>query len=369
MQTRSAVEEQVFTAVHRLCYAGLDTPALLHEMVRHLARAIPMDGHCFYEADPASGLIVRLASEPVDEARGRFFLENVYFEDDVAQHRRLAASRRPVAVESTAGPYSGKDDPTVRRREFLSSRGVGFDVRCAFASSGQLWGGISLFREPSRRNFDERELTLLGRLAPHIGTGLRTAALRLQAPPSRAVRSGPAVLVLDRRGRVVEYTAAAEHWLGELADLGPGWQDGCGLPAAIWVALGALRTALHPAMERDLAHVPRICVRTRTGQWLMLHASLTEAIEGRSSTTVVVIEPLGLRQVAWLRCIAYGLSEREQEVVELVVRGASTRQIATKLCISDYTVQAHLSHIFEKVGVRGRRALVKHVYFDSLFPA
>ncbi len=56
-------------------------------------------------------------------------------------------------------------------------------------------------------------------------------------------------------------------------------------------------------------------------------------------------------------------------MVELVVRGASTKQIEATLFITEYTVQDHLSHVFEKVGVRSRRALVKRLYFDSLYPA
>ncbi len=38
---------------------------------------------------------------------------------------------------------------------------------------------------------------------------------------------------------------------------------------------------------------------------------------------------------------------------------------AAELCIAEYTVQDHLKHIFDKVGVRGRRALVKKLYLES----
>ena len=65
---------------------------------------------------------------------------------------------------------------------------------------------------------------------------------------------------------------------------------------------------------------------------------------------------------------AYGLSPREREVVDLVVRGASTREISQTLYISEYTVQVHLQNVFEKVGVRSRRALIKRLFFDNLYP-
>jgi DNA-binding CsgD family transcriptional regulator len=80
---------------------------------------------------------------------------------------------------------------------------------------------------------------------------------------------------------------------------------------------------------------------------------------------VVSLAPVGPRELTWLRTAAYELSAREQEVVDLVVRRASTRQIADRLCISEYTVQDHLTRVFDKVGVRGRRALVKRLYLDG----
>ena len=83
---------------------------------------------------------------------------------------------------------------------------------------------------------------------------------------------------------------------------------------------------------------------------------------------MIIIEPSRPQELAWLRVSAYGLSERERAVVGLVVQGASTREISRSLYISEYTVQDHLSNIFDKVGVRGRRALIKRLFFDNLYP-
>ena len=83
---------------------------------------------------------------------------------------------------------------------------------------------------------------------------------------------------------------------------------------------------------------------------------------------VIVIEPSGPREVTWLRATAYGLSLRERAVVDLVVRGASTKQISQALYISEYTVQDHLSNIFDKMSVRDWRTLVKRLYLDAILP-
>lgn len=51
------------------------------------------------------------------------------------------------------------------------------------------------------------------------------------------------------------------------------------------------------------------------------------------------------------------LSAREAEVARLVGEGAANREIATRLDITERTVKAHLTAIFEKLGVRDRLQL------------
>ena len=82
-----------------------------------------------------------------------------------------------------------------------------------------------------------------------------------------------------------------------------------------------------------------------------------------------MVEPARAEELVELGPAAYGLSRREQQVVTLVARGASTARIAATLHISEYTVQNHLSRIFEKVGVRDRRALVRRLFLDVLYPS
>ena len=55
-----------------------------------------------------------------------------------------------------------------------------------------------------------------------------------------------------------------------------------------------------------------------------------------------------------------GLTEREMEILRLVGRGLTNREVGQQLYISDRTVQAHLSNIFSKLGVGSRTEAVMY---------
>jgi DNA-binding NarL/FixJ family response regulator len=51
------------------------------------------------------------------------------------------------------------------------------------------------------------------------------------------------------------------------------------------------------------------------------------------------------------------LTERERQIVEAIAKGASNRDVAHALSVSEQTVKNHLSRIFEKCGVSNRTEL------------
>ena len=52
------------------------------------------------------------------------------------------------------------------------------------------------------------------------------------------------------------------------------------------------------------------------------------------------------------------LTNREQEVLELLARRYTDKEIAEALVISPKTVSNHIEHLSDKLGVHGRRAIV-----------
>jgi DNA-binding CsgD family transcriptional regulator len=362
----SLAMDGTFSEVRRLCYAGLDEEALLREVAERTRRAVPLELYCMHANDPSSGLVTRgVLSDPGYEDVARLALERVQFEDEVTPFGWMV--KRRLAALSLSESTGGEPERALRYREVMVPLGVEHELRGVFSLDGELWGSITAMREPGSPDFDAREVEFFRRIAPHLAAGLKAATLRSEALTEPDGDGSPAVLVLDRAGRVVQHTDAAERRLRELGDLGTRWREGDGLPSAVLSMIGALRRAFGTGTDREGSSVPRLLVRARSGRWLALHGAWTEPGSGRGGEAMIVMEAAGPREVAWLKTSAYGLTEREREVVDLVVRGASTKGISRALYISEYTVQEHLSNVFEKVGERGRRALVKRLYLDSIF--
>jgi two-component system response regulator NreC len=63
------------------------------------------------------------------------------------------------------------------------------------------------------------------------------------------------------------------------------------------------------------------------------------------------------------------LSRREREVLDLIVKGTRSREIARELCVSIKTVETHRTHINQKLNCSSSADLVRFVAENGLLPA
>jgi DNA-binding CsgD family transcriptional regulator len=64
-------------------------------------------------------------------------------------------------------------------------------------------------------------------------------------------------------------------------------------------------------------------------------------------------------------CSESNISKREKEIIELVIRGKTNKEIADELYISTKTVKYHLYNVFQKMGVKNRLQLINSIRLKS----
>jgi DNA-binding NarL/FixJ family response regulator len=62
----------------------------------------------------------------------------------------------------------------------------------------------------------------------------------------------------------------------------------------------------------------------------------------------------------------YALSQREKEILSLLVDGLSKKQIAEKLYLSHHTVDSHIRNIYAKLEVHSRSSAISKAIREKL---
>lgn len=331
----------------RLCYADLNSIELRQEAIARLRQFIPLDSFWFATADPATLLFTGSLVEGIPEAATPLFVANEFLQDDVNKWSQLSVA--PIPVNSLYQATKGRPDTSARFRDICQPMGLEDELRAVLRSGSLCWGFMCLHRE---RNgiFRRHELDLLADLSSHLANGLRRAVLQEQSGEGRD--DGPGLLTIASDMSVTGITPAGERWLSEIAD----WPNRQELPQVIHAAIARLSRI----EDGLLGSSPRARVQTRSGEWIIVHASRMSHRDQRE--TAIILEPATPAELAPLLLQAYGLTRREGEIAQLVLRGCATSKISIELRISEYTVQQHLKAVFEKVGVGSRRELVAQIF-------
>ncbi|MGH9166249.1 MAG: LuxR C-terminal-related transcriptional regulator [Acidimicrobiia bacterium] len=345
--------------IAELAGQGLDLVTFWRECSEAIAPAVPHYlAPCWFTLDPASLLVTSHFQEGLPEIPHEWLAQE-YYGDDFNKMADVARSERGVATlhEATGG------DPNRSPRYQRGIVAYGGDqemIAGLRTRSGEVWGSLGLYREKGRPLFDNDDLSFVQAVAPYLAEGARRALLLGEATYPEGPRA-PGLIVLGNDWSVESMTPGVERWLTEFPD--GDWEKG-ELPSAVHAVAGqAMRTTEGGDAPGEIAFAR---VLSLAGRWIVLHGAAL--VSDGLRRVAVIVEPAHPARLTPLLMAAYQLTEREQDVTRLVLRGSSTAEIAERLFISAHTVQQHLKSVFEKTGVRSRRDLVGKIFFSHYEP-
>lgn len=348
----------------RLAHTQSDSFALRQAVAERLRTQVPFDAFCWWTTDPTTMFLTTSVAEwwEMPSANCLEIHRNEYLEPDFNKFSELA--RAWTGAASLERATEGRPQRSRRYREMMRPDGFEAELRASQVIDGACWGALALYRRGAGAEFEQREVEFVARLGAHLAEGLRTSLLTAAIEDDgRSDASG--LIVLDAEGQIAALTAGAARWVAEIHGSVGRRLPEHRLSEAIW-AVASLARSLDG--DAGSARLPRARVRADNGEWLLVHAARMERARESTGEVAIMIEPARPAQIASLLVRAYGLSERETDVVKGVLQGLSTDQIAKATYLSPYTVQDYLKSVFEKVGVHSRRELVGKLFAEQHWP-
>src|SRR3954454_21300649 len=348
---------QLRDAVISLSHRHYDVREFSLGAARIVRRAVGFDGVCVLTFDPATllptGEVVENGLPPAATTR---MAEIEVGATDFNEFAALAQA--PSHTARLSKSTDGELDRSLRHREVRGPHGLGDELRAALVSDSTTWGAMTLLRGDDGPAFTSDDAAVLSALSADIAEGLRRATVRAALARVDDTSEVPGLVVLQG-SEIVLTNSVADALFADLLDGTPSSEE---IPAVVAAVAGRARAVASGAAVSDA----RARARTRTGRWLLVHGSTVG--DGTHTRVVVVLERARTPELAPLIAAAYGFTERERLVTELVAQGLDTGAIAQRMFLSPWTVQDHLKGIFEKAGVSTRGELVARIFFEHYAP-
>jgi len=346
----SAAYARARETVLRICRGEADPRALRLAALDAIRRAVGFDAYAWLLTDPETSV----GSSP---------LADVPCLPQLPQLIRLkyatAVNRwtgLPSGAASLHGATGGRLSLSLMWRELLSRYQVTDVASSVYRDRFGCWGFLDLWRIGAA--FTAADMEFLGHIAGPVTAALRHGLARTFIPATggEQIPAGPVVLLLSPALEVRAQTPQTRRYLQVLVP--PEAEGQAPVPAGAYNVAAQLLAA--EAGVDDNPPVAR--VHLAGGRWLTLRAArmganpTTPAPAGRDVAVSIEPSTAGDRVTVFAR--ACGLTPREAELLQHLAGGATTREVARQMFVSENTVQDHLKSIFDKSTARSRRALL-----------
>jgi DNA-binding CsgD family transcriptional regulator len=243
--------------------------------------------------------------------------------------------------------------------DFLKKDNLYYEVALPLIKGNKLIGGVGIFRPKEEGNFSRKDMEILAYLSNHIAYYLDQYQEAFQIKNENFIykncmyESPIGLVILDSDQSLISFNEAAEVFCMDILN-----HKACSR---------AVEEVVNMVMSNlDLGGINSgSCIYADLQQYTF-KISLSIAPDIHKGVKVYyhiyIVKDLAKRKtdLSYLLQV-YKLTQRELEVIELISKGLSNREISEKLYISINTVRTHIDNIFSKLNVGSRMALINKI--------
>ncbi len=320
--------------------------AFRHELVPKLRHLVDCDRLGYNEIDLRRGTAFAVTDPPTFDGVEQRFLE-------LAEQHPLVPRQRSGDLQA----YLLSDflsERSFHRLELYHDvyRPLEVEDQLALGLPGQVIVAINLSRRT--RSFTARDRAVLELVRPHLTHAYQQACeydrvrMLMETVEAGLEEHHTGVVQVDPSGRIIHGTSGACELLA-LHDGVSGTPPR--LPAQV-------RSWLQATADRACSHPRELLIDGPRGQLHLREPPQSGSAEWR----VLIVEERRASPPSIDSLRTLGLTGRQAQVLRLLACGKRNRQIAVELQISTGTVEKHLEHIYERLGVCTRAQAVALSY-------
>ncbi|MGI8456723.1 MAG: helix-turn-helix transcriptional regulator [Propionibacteriaceae bacterium] len=340
--------ERSAARIARICQTPANSRNLRLKLLEEIRGAVPFDAYAWLLTDPATSV----GSSPLAAVPCLPELP------DLIRLKYLTDVNRWTRLESPVALLSQATDGLLFRsrvwRELQARYNVTDVASVVFSDPFGCWAFLDLWRAGAHGQFTAAELNYLTGIVGPVTTALRRCQASAFNTGTIATGQprGPVVLLLSGTLDVLAQTPETQAYLRVLV---PPDENQTPIPASAYNVAAQLL-----AVEARIdVNPPTARVHLFGGRWLTLRAArIADPQRSHRADIAVSIEDSSPTERTELFGRVHALSSRERELLDHLVTGRDTRDLARLMFLSPHTIQDHLKSIFDKTSVRNRRTLL-----------
>lgn len=220
---------------------------------------------------------------------------------------------------------------------------------------GSLLGTISV-TNPKERDIVNRDLNILSSISPYIAnrfsdyTGSDKLHTKQQLFNSIVQEEQNGLIILSDKYTVIKHNDIAEELCGDILNKS----------VNTYSPLHKVITDLIPKIKKNGFFSTSLNVDRKSYNLLIAPSSVISLKKGIETYYLVFISRSeSLKNISLLKSSEFRLTARELEIIELMSKGKTSKEIAESLTISVYTVRKHIDNVYKKVGEKNKVAVLQ----------